>query len=75
MKGKTLTIVLLSVIVLTGCVYVDDTGDGGRDNRLRSQSQPTIGQELLDLDRARASGVISDTEFERAKEAILDDIN
>lgn len=75
MKSRGLLIVILSALVLTGCIYVDDNGNNGRDNRLRAQSQPTIGQELLDLDRARASGVISDAEYERVKEAILDDIN
>ena len=74
MKGKGLTIVILSVLMLTGCVYVNDTEDDRRDNRPRSQTEPTVGQELLDLDRARAQGVISDAEYERAKEAILDDI-
>ena len=76
MKGKGLSMVILSAILLTGCIYVNEEDRGNRgDSRLRAQSQPTVGQELLDLDRARSSGVITDTEYERAKEAILDDIN
>ena len=74
MKSKGLAIVIFSVLMLTGCIYVNDSEDDGRDSRSRSQTQPTIGQELLDLDRAHAQGIISNAEYERAKEAILDDI-
>lgn len=75
MKHKGLILTVLSVVALTGCIYVNDTADGRRDDGFRSDREPTVGQELLDLDRARASGVITDAEYERAKEAILDDIN
>ena len=75
MKAKGLTFVILSVFVLTGCIYVNDTEEGRRDRDVQRITEPTIGQELLDLDRARASGVITDTEYDRAKETILDDIN
>jgi hypothetical protein len=74
MKQIGLIIVILSVSALTGCIYVNDTEDGRRDREYRSRTEPTVGQELLDLDRARANGVISDAEYERAKSAILDDI-
>ena len=74
MQYKQLILVMLSALVLTGCIYVNDTEDDRRDGRFRDNSEPTVGQELLDLDRARASGVLSDAEYERAKEAILDDI-
>ena len=74
MQYKQLILVMLSALVLTGCIYVNDTEDDRRDGRFRDNSEPTVGQELLDLDRVRASGVLSDAEYERAKEAILDDI-
>ena len=74
MQYKQLILVMLSALVLTGCIYVNDTEDDRRDGRFRDNSKPTVGQELLDLDRVRASGVLSDAEYERAKEAILDDI-
>lgn len=75
MKHSALIFITLASFALTGCVYVNDTEDDRRDRGVRRNSEPTIGQELLDLDRARTSGVISDSEYERAKEAILDDIN
>ena len=75
MKLKGLAIVLLSAAMLTGCIYVDDTSKGYRDSRFRSNVEPTVGQELLDLDRARTSGVLTEAEYAQAKQAILDDIN
>lgn len=74
MKFKGLILVMVSVIALTGCIYVNDTEDDRLDRRFRDNREPTVGQELLDLDRARATGIINDTEYERAKNAILDDI-
>jgi hypothetical protein len=65
---------MVSMIALTGCIYVNDTEDDRLDRRFRDNREPTVGQELLDLDRARATGIINDTEYERAKNAILDDI-
>jgi len=74
MKYKALILVMVSVIALTGCIYVNDTEDDRLDRRFRDNREPTVGQELLDLDRARATGIINDTKYERAKNAILDDI-
>jgi len=74
MKFKGLILVMVSVIALTGCIYVNDTEDDRLDRRFRDNREPTVGQELLDLDRARATGIINDTKYERAKNAILDDI-
>ena len=74
MKYKALILVMVSVIALTGCIYVNDTEDDRLDRRFRDNREPTVWQELLDLDRARATGIINDTEYERAKNAILDDI-
>lgn len=75
MKYNRLFLVIFSAVALTGCIYVNDTEDDDRrDYGYRTDREPTIGQELLDLDRARANGVINDAEYDRAKAAILDDI-
>ena len=74
MQYKGLILVIATAFALTGCIYVNDTEDDRRDGGFRNDREPTVGQELLDLDRARASGVITDAEYERAKDAILDDI-
>ena len=47
--------------------------DNGGDRDRHESARTTIGQELLDLDRARDAGVISTSEYERAKARILDE--
>ncbi len=66
---KVLPIVVVA-LAMAGCVFApghsndcDDADRGG---------DPTMGQQLIDLDRARDEGVINDAEFERAKQDILD---
>jgi hypothetical protein len=64
--------VLLISLALGGCVIAP--GNNGRDwDDDRDPVRPTIGQELLDLDRARDAGVISTDEYERTKARILDE--
>lgn len=60
---------LLASLAFGGCVFAP--GDS-RDWDDRESARPTIGQELLDLDRARDAGVISTSEYERTKERILE---
>jgi hypothetical protein len=62
---------LLISLALGGCVFAP--GDNGDWDDDRDPVRPTIGQELLDLDRARDAGVISTDEFERTKARILDE--
>jgi len=70
-KYTSMMIILLSAITLSGCIYVNDSEDGRHSTRSVPYAQPTVGQELLDLEQARESGVINNTEYEQAKEAIL----
>ena len=63
--------ILLISLALGGCVFAP--GDNGGDRDRHESARPTIGQELLDLDRARDAGVISTSEYERAKARILDE--
>lgn len=53
-------VVLLAISVLTGCVRVD-TGT----------SAPTLGEQLVDLARAKDLGLLSDEEFSRLKRELL----
>jgi uncharacterized membrane protein len=52
------------VITLSGC--------GGTDTRTTVQSSQTQGKQLLDLKEAYDKGVITEKEYERTKEDILD---
>jgi hypothetical protein len=65
----TVTILALS-LALGGCIFAPESGRSGGYDPVK----PTIGQELLDLDRAHEQGAINDAEYERAKDRILDNI-
>ncbi len=69
MKNLITAVIVCSSLLLSGCIYVEKDGSGPR--RGPNQSQPTIGQELLDLDRARSAGAINEVEYEQAKGRIL----
>ncbi len=58
------SLALVSAIGLAGC------GGGGSENTIQT-SNTTMGQELMDLDESRKKGLISDKEYEKAKEDIL----
>jgi ABC-type glycerol-3-phosphate transport system substrate-binding protein len=69
MKTMVRTALLLSCVgwLVTGC------GGGGAELQASSTTTTTtIGQELLDLDRARQQGIIDESEYRRAKRQILE---
>lgn len=75
MQRPTLAIVLLGSLALGGCVFAPG-GDGDwDDDGNRGRREPTVGQELIDLDRARDDAAITDAEYEEAKERILNSID
>ena len=53
----------LALVMLTGC---------GSDDIKNINTSTTMGQELVDLKAAKDSGIITEKEFKRAKEDILD---
>ena len=69
----TATITLLTLsLALGGCIFAPESA-GGR-SRNHDSLEPTIGQQLLDLDRAHQQGVITDAQYDHAKDRILDNI-
>jgi hypothetical protein len=68
----TLGLVTTSLL-LGGCVFAPG-GHDGNDWDADEVVEPTIGQQLIDLDRARDNGVITEAEFERTKAQILDSV-
>ena len=57
-------LVLLLLTTLTACLSVQD-GDGEKAN-----AHPTLGQELIDLKKARDVGAISGLEYKEFKEIL-----
>jgi len=72
MQFKTAGIlVLATTLILGGCIFAP-RGGGSGDWDGNTRARPTIGQELLDLDRAREAGVINTAEYERTRARILE---
>jgi uncharacterized membrane protein len=59
--GTILVMILVSILV--SCIAV---GSGGK----KIEQQPTLGQEFLDLKKARDEGAISDQEYDEIKEKL-----
>jgi hypothetical protein len=53
-------------LLLTGCLNLQLGGGSSK----RSQP-PTVGQQLIDLQRARESGAINDAEYQSARTKLL----
>ncbi len=62
MKHIALIAILPILLSLSGC------GGGGAELKT---SNSTMGQELLDLDKAHKAGIISDREYKKSKKRIL----
>lgn len=67
LKMATVHVLLLFLVTLTiaGC------GGGGAELRTDTHST-TMGQELMDLQKAKQMGLLSEDEYEDAKEKILE---
>jgi len=58
-------VVFLAMTFLTGCAW--QVGGGPKNVR----AEPTIGQQLIDLQKAKDSGAITDTEYQAQKAKLL----
>jgi len=59
-------IALCSLPLLTGCLALDFSG--GSTSRAQC---PTVGQQLIDLQKAKDAGTITDAEFQAQKAKLL----
>ncbi|HTQ49455.1 MAG TPA: SHOCT domain-containing protein [Candidatus Acidoferrales bacterium] len=57
---------MLAVVLLAGC---ETHLGGGSTTKIE---QPTLGQQLIDLQRAKAAGAITDAEYQTQKTRLLD---
>ena len=77
---KTRLLLLLSATVLTaallsissGCAWSIGGSKGNAASTTPTQP-PTRGQELIDLQKAHDAGAISDEEYERMKQRVMDE--
>ena len=70
MKNKTLKLAvpLFAVLLLQGCIVVDKEG---YDHRGDTDRGTTIGEELEDLSEAYEDGLLSQQEYDRIRNRIL----
>jgi outer membrane biogenesis lipoprotein LolB len=66
MKKLFIPVLASAMLLLTGCAI--ELGSGG--SKTISQ-KPTLGQQLVDLQKAKDAGAINDTEFQAQKAKLL----
>jgi len=59
-------VALSAIVLLTGCLALQIGGGDKKEER-----KATVGQQLVDLKKARDAGVITDAEYETQKAKIL----
>ncbi len=64
----TVTMALTTLFLLTGCLNLQLGGGSKNDAQYRN---PTEGQQLIDLQRARDAGAISAEEYQTQKAKLL----
>jgi hypothetical protein len=57
---------LAGILLLSGCVAAIGNRDG------RHNSNATVGQQLIDLQKAKEAGAISDAEYNKEKARLLE---
>jgi hypothetical protein len=63
----TATVLVALAVTLSGCVIAL----GNRDASPPREIRPTVGQQLIDLKKAREAGAISEEEYETQKARVL----
>jgi uncharacterized membrane protein len=70
-KMKRLAVILFAAIAMMG-VGVTLTGCGSTTKtEIKESPKTTLGQELIDLEEAYKKGVITESEYEKQKKALL----
>jgi hypothetical protein len=68
---KRLATLLIAVVI--GCGFLFN--GCGSSTQIKEAPQTTLGQELLDLDKAHKEGVISEDEYKKLKKDIMKNHN
>lgn len=73
-KHHNIDIMIQRLYHIQRCLFSVEPGCGGGGAKVQSESQiktTTLGQELMDLVAAYEKGVMTDTEYEKAKKELL----
>src|SRR5262245_25458655 len=66
-RGNTRPVILLLAVLLGGSLLFAGCGS----TKVTSQTNESVGQQLLDLEKARKDGLINDKEYERLRRATI----
>ena len=69
MQSRLIIIALISSMALGGCIFAPGNSESWDHDH--DTPEPTLGQELLDLDKAHQAGIITTAEYERTKDRLL----
>jgi len=65
---KRITVIAMVTLVIISFVLA---GCGGSKTEIQQSPQTTLGQELMDLDKAHNEGIITDDEYKKKKKEIM----
>lgn len=65
---KRITVITIAALLIISFVTV---GCGGSKTEIKAAPQTTLGQELMDLDKAHKQGIITDDEYKKKKKDIM----
>jgi len=66
-KLLLLTVITSYTLLMTGCLSLQLGGGESHETK-----NPTLGQQLVDLQKAKDSGALTDTEFQTQKAKLLE---
>ena len=63
----------IAVFVMASLIFIGFTlgGCGGSTTKVTQGEQTTLGQQLIDLDKAYKQGIITEKEYEKTKKDLL----
>jgi hypothetical protein len=68
-KMKRLSIIVMASLIFIGSIL---SGCGGSKTEVSQSPQTTLGQELIDLDKAYKQGIITEKQYEKSKKDLLE---
>jgi len=64
-------IAVIAIVFLVICGFVLNGCGSSTKTEIKQAPQTTLGQELMDLDKAHKEGIITDKEYEKKKKDIM----